>query len=77
MIWANKQFCQRVGVVAAVVWLGGVAIASAILPKFYWYASNYYDSGIGPAAITGVLGLAVIYALAVGIPWIAEAAKQK
>jgi hypothetical protein len=76
-LWGDKIFWQRVGVVAAVVWVGGIAIISAIARDFYWFHDSYYRNPIGPAAITAGVGLAIIGAIAVGIPWIADAANKR
>jgi hypothetical protein len=73
----NKEFCKRVALLAGGVWLGAIAICSAIFPKFYWFSSWQYEPPIGPATITAAVGAAVIFILAVGIPWVSEAAKRE
>jgi apolipoprotein N-acyltransferase len=72
-MWTNRTFCARIGAIAAVVWVGVVLIWSQANPRFYWLGSGVYDSALGPAAITAAVGLALIAALAIGIPWIAAA----
>jgi len=77
-LWRDSTFWKRLGAVAAVVWVGGVAIISGISRNFYWFApSSYYQEPIGPAAITAGIGMVIICAVAVGIPWIAEAANKR
>jgi hypothetical protein len=76
-LWSDKTFWNRIGVVTAVVWAGGVAIISGISSNFYWFSNRHYYDPVGPAAITAAIGLVVIYAVTVGVPWIADAANKR
>jgi len=68
----NQQFWQRVGVVAAGVWVGIIILLSATQRDFEWYRTYVYasQSHIGPAFVVAVVGVLIIAWLAVGIPWI-------
>src|SRR5262249_22249338 len=67
----GEQFWHRLGVVAACVWVGLVALLSATQRGFYWFfATHYYESSFGPAFIVAVVGVLIIGLLAIGIPWI-------
>lgn len=74
----NKSFWRRIAAVASLVWIGGVVIASATNREFGWSSRTYVDWGRygdwpGPAALTAIVGVAVIWTLCLGVPWIASA----
>lgn len=66
----GKETWLRTGVVASAVWLGGVIIYSVVGRDFYWHSG-------GPATISAIVGVAVIFAVCLGIPWIAAAGPRK
>ncbi len=68
----------RIGVVAAAVWVGLVALMSATSRNFEWFPNSYANQfkseiNFGPAFVWAVAGIAIIAVLAVGIPWIGKA----
>jgi hypothetical protein len=70
MSFLNKALWMRIALIASGVWLGGVIIISANSRNFEWVYQ--YQRGLGPAAITAIVGVAVIWVVCLGVPWIAE-----
>lgn len=68
----KKAFWIRVAVIVSVVWIGGLIITSQVARGFEWFPGAYSGDSIGPAMIVAIVGTAVIFALGVGIPWVAE-----
>lgn len=64
----------RIAAVASVVWLGGVLICSSLARNFDFIAR--YSNNLGPAAFVAFVGIAVIFAICLGIPWIAAALRR-
>lgn len=81
-LWTDKALWSRIALVASACWLGVIVIVSAISRNFEWFPNSYlnpynYSLHFGPASVTASVGIAVIYAVCVGIPWIADAANKK
>jgi hypothetical protein len=74
-VWGNKVFWLRVAVIASLVWIGVIVIASATARNFAW-AHGYYSSEPGPATITAIAGVLVIWVCCLGIPWISDTTKS-
>lgn len=78
----DKEFWLRSGAVAAGIWVALMVIVSAISDNFEWFPGSYSNPwrtviNFGPAVIVTLCGLAIIAAVSFGIPWIAEAKKDK
>jgi hypothetical protein len=74
----NQKLWLRIALVASVAWLGGVVIVSQIGPSdFRWFPYSYRNNyDFGPAGITAIVGVVVILAVCLGIPWIGDAADK-
>lgn len=71
---SNFAFWIRVAIVSAAAWVGCVMIATNVRSDFHWFPYTYRnDFSFGPAANIAFLGVAVIFAVCLGIPWIAQA----
>jgi cellulose synthase/poly-beta-1,6-N-acetylglucosamine synthase-like glycosyltransferase len=77
--WTDRSRWLRIALVASGVWLGGVVIASQVAgSSFRWFPYSYRNNyDFGPAGITAFVGVAVIYILCIGIPWIVKDANKK
>jgi hypothetical protein len=59
------------------VWVGGTIIASQIARDFRWFPYLYRnDMSFGPAAITAMVGVVLIFVVCIGAPWIADSSKS-
>lgn len=69
----DRKFWMRVASVVSIIWFGGVIIASQLVRDFGWFAPAYRrDEFLGPAGVTALVGVLVIFAVCAGIPWIAD-----
>lgn len=78
-LWTDKRLWLRIALIAAAAWVGAVIIVSQIgSSNFRWFPNAYRNNyDFGPAGITAFVGIAVIFIVCLGIPWIASAAKIK
>lgn len=73
----NKLIWMRGSAVASVVWFGLVLIASQINHEFRWFPYAYRnDYDFGPAGITALTGIAIIWAIGLGLPWMFSVEKS-
>jgi hypothetical protein len=73
----NMTMWFRIAVVASAVWVGGTIITSNLIYDFKWFPYTHRnDYSFGPAAITANVGVLVIFAVCLGIPWIAQSYKK-
>lgn len=64
----------RIATVASAAWLGVMIIAAQLSRSFDWFPNAYRNSyDFGPGAIVTAVGIAVIFAVCLGIPWILSA----
>jgi len=78
-LWTDKTLWLRLALVASGAWFGGVVIVSQIGSSgFRWFPNSYRnDYDFGPAGVTAFVGIAVIFIVCLGIPWIADTANKK
>jgi hypothetical protein len=65
--WAES----RIALVGSLVWFGLIIIISAIARDFPW-DPRYSRDFVGPATVTALIGVAVIWIVCLGLPWIAS-----
>ena len=70
----SQSFWLRVACVASVAWIGVLIILSVVSRDFDWIEG--YRNEFGPASISALVGVALIFAVCLGIPWIAQAAEK-
>lgn len=72
-VFTDKALWMRVALILSIVWIGGTIILSQLVHDFRWLAPAYRrDEVFGPAGVTAIVGVMVIFAVCAGIPWIAD-----
>jgi hypothetical protein len=72
-IWTEWRFWWRAALIASAVWFGMMVIAAQISHDFRWFPNAYRNNyDFGPAGITAFVGIAVIFAICLGVPWVAS-----
>lgn len=69
----NTRLWKRIAVVASLAWLAMVGLTYIINDSF---GDRLYLRGVN-YVVAAVCGTALIWALGLGIPWVAQAAKEK
>lgn len=73
-IFQNKALWIRGAVVVSVVWIGLLVIAAQLNRDFRWFGYEWQRGGdLGPASVTALVGVVLIWVVALGLPWVAEA----
>ncbi len=75
--FTDRTLWLRLALIMSIVWVGGTIIVSQARSDFRWFPYTYRnDYTLGPAGVTAIVGVFVIFAVCVGVPWIAERAEK-
>ena len=77
-ILRNRRFWVRAAALASLGWVGLMVIAAQVMRDFRWFPNAYiHNYDFGPAGITAMVGVGLIWLAGLGVPWVADSAASR